>query len=281
MGKKTGIAWCDSTFNPWIGCEKISPACDNCYAATYAKRIGEASLWQGNRRRTGESNWRQPLKWNIQAAKDGTRPRVFCASLADVFDNAVDPQWRRDLFELIRRTSQLDWLLLTKRIGNASRMLSEAFWNESWSERPLPNVWIGATICNQAEADRDIPKLLQVPAAVRFLSIEPQLELIDLTEHLWGRAIPCNGCDPFYECECGYTARSKLAGEACLHWVICGGESGHHARPLAEGWAVDLRTQCLEADVKFFFKQGSEANWPAYDDYSTYPPTLQVREFPR
>ena len=183
MAENTKIEWTDHTFNPWIGCTKVSPGCDHCYAENLMDtRMGVASWRPGAERvRTKDANWKMPLRWNAQAdafmAQHGRRQRVFCASLADVFDNAVDPQWRADLFDLIAATPNLDWLLLTKRIGNVGNMLPVPF----DFDKHYPNVWIGATIVNQVEADRDIPKLLDVPARVRFLSMEPLLGPVDLT----------------------------------------------------------------------------------------------------
>ena len=176
MAENSKIEWCHHTFNPWTGCTKIGPGCDHCYAEGWAKRSGIVQWGPGaERRRTSEANWRQPVKWNAEAERLGVRYRVFCASLADVFDNAVPVEWRRDLFDLIAKTPNLDWLLVTKRIGNAKTMMADALHlnptalsnGQIW---PLPNVWLGITVVNQAEADRDIPKLLATPAVVRFLS---------------------------------------------------------------------------------------------------------------
>ena len=196
MAENTKIEWTDHTFNPWEGCQKVGPGCDNCYAETRNARFagGQAINWGPGapRRRTTAANWRKPLAWNANHeaffAEHGRRQRVFCASLADVFDNAVDPQWRVDLFELIMKTPHLDWLLLTKRIGNAYDMIHAALWDladaastQHNTTLTLPtNVWLGATVVNQEEADRDIPKLLAVPAKVRFLSMEPLLGPVDL-----------------------------------------------------------------------------------------------------
>ncbi|MCW0072999.1 phage Gp37/Gp68 family protein, partial [Burkholderia pseudomallei] len=170
-------------FNPWEGCQKVGPGCDHCYAEARNARFagGSAVNWGPGapRRRTSAANWRKPLAWNAAHeqffAARGRRQRVFCSSLADVFDNAVYPMWRVDLFDLISNTPNLDWLLLTKRIGNARDMISSVLGSIMRDERewPWPHVWLGATIVNQAEADRDIPKLLAVPARVRFLSMEP------------------------------------------------------------------------------------------------------------
>ena len=184
MAENTAIEWADHTFNPWTGCTKVSPACDHCYAESWAKRSGTVRWGPGEpRRRTTDANWRLPLKWNAQAQRDGRRFRVFCASLADVFDNEVPTAWRVDLFRLIEVTPNLDWLLLTKRIGNAAKMM---FLARGGYLPMLPNLWLGATVVTQEEADRDVPKLLAVPARVRFLSIEPMLGPIDLRRWLHG-----------------------------------------------------------------------------------------------
>lgn len=224
MGADSKIEWTDHSFNPWTGCTKVSPACDHCYAEGWAKRSGTV-VWGGERRRTSESNWRQPLKWNAEAAREGRRFRVFCASLADVFDNQVPSKWRDDLWSLIEATPYLDWLMLTKRIGNAGNMLPVPF----DFARLYPNVWIGATISSREEMLRDGPKLLDVGAAMTFWSVEPMLE--DLGH------IP-DGMMP--------------------QWVICGGESGPHARPMSPDWARRLRDQCKAAGVPFLFKQWGE-----------------------
>lgn len=311
MAENTKIEWTDHTFNPWEGCQKVGPGCDNCYAETRNARFagGQAVNWGPGapRRRTTASNWSKPLKWNKQAelqhsAWEGfkkahpgltddeliakgfikpRRPRVFCASLADVFDNAVDPQWRADLFGLIMKTPYLDWLLLTKRIGNVKPMLAE-FAHGSDPDlslldmMPLPNVWIGATIVNQEEADRDIPKLLAVPAKVRFLSMEPLLGPVDLEAACdLAEAQVCKGtwkelADPYI---CAAALRSGSV--AMLDWVIVGGESGPGARPMHPTWARFLRDQCQEAGVTFLFKQWGE--WmPAEKDGNTVKLTFPI-----
>ena len=281
MTQNTKIEWADHTFNPWWGCTKISPACDHCYAAALDKRTG-GDHWGANqpRKRTSANNWFEPVKWNKQAAaffaEHGRRQRVFCASMADVFDNAVDPQWRLALFELIACTPNLDWMILTKRIGNVLSMCSgDSVMFEMISAR----VWLGATICNQEEADRDIPKLLAVPAAKRFLSIEPMLGAIDLT-HLNkdNETNEINCLQPYkWEAEIenwrattetweddfeDYFDKSvsDVAGDmhSKLDWVIVGGESGPGARPMHPEWARSLRDQCAAADVPFLFKQWGE-----------------------
>src|SRR5690242_8701647 len=149
MGKDSAIEWTDHTFNPWWGCDEISPACDFCYAKAWARRLGMSELWEGERRTFGEKHWSEPLKWNAEAARAGRRARVFCVSMGDIFDNKAPAAERERLWRLIEATPHLTWQLLTKRIGNAAKMLPE-----EWLERPRENVWLGATIANQEEADR-------------------------------------------------------------------------------------------------------------------------------
>lgn len=240
MGQDTKIEWAHHTFNPWTGCTKISQACDHCYAEGWSKRAGDrVGKWGPGapRVRTTDANWKQPLRWNAEAERLGVRYQVFCASLADVFDNEVPPEWREDLFTLIEQTPHLDWLLLTKRIGNVGNMLPVPF----DFDRLYPNVWIGASITSQAEADRDIPKLLAVPAAKRFLSMEPLLGPVSF-EGVFATDTVNDGTN---------------ALEA-LDWVIVGGESGPNARPMHPDWARSLRDQCNEAGVPFLFKQWGE-----------------------
>lgn len=265
MGEASKIEWTDATFNPWVGCTKISPGCDNCYAEGWAKRSGMVT-WGGSRRLTSASNWQQPIKWNRQATAEGVRKRVFCASLADVFDNEVDPMWRHRLFALIRATPNLDWLLLTKRIGNVKGMVPDDWAVNIPGVRldGYPNVWLGISVVNQEEAERDIPKLLAVPAAIRFLSCEPLLGPIDF-----------NGCWVDHP----NPAMHENWLEA-LDWVIVGGESGGKARPMLEGWAIDLVAQCVAVGTSVFMKQGSQANWPNFKMFDTFHPALQVRQWP-
>lgn len=275
MAKNSAIEWTDATFNPWIGCTKVSPACDHCYAEVSTPSRTRGIEWGAGkpRQRTSTANWNLPLRWNAEhfytcsCGYRGTwdemtsnsvhrcrlkfksvRRRVFCASLADVFDNEVPEQWRMDLFSLIDQTPNLDWLLLTKRIGNVPGMIDRALTgalSHPLAAWPWQNVWLGATICNQAEANRDVPKLLRVPAAVRFLSIEPMLEPITVFSLDGPIDVPEGMGSP-------------------LHWVIAGGESGPHARPMHPDWARNLRDQCAAADVPFLFKQWGEWSPPRY-----------------
>ncbi|WP_213761750.1 phage Gp37/Gp68 family protein [Caballeronia sp. dw_19] len=255
MSENSKIEWTDHTFNPWEGCQRVGPGCDHCYAEARNSRFGggTAPNWGPGapRRRTSPANWRKPIAWNTAHTEffgtHGRRQRVFCASIADVFDNAVDPAWRVDLVELIAETPNLDWLILTKRIGNASAM---------WPAEPMPNVWLGATIINQEEADRDIPKLLDTPAAVRFLSMEPllgpvDLNVIDIGGH--GEIYPLSGTQ-----ECEDDDGNSMPDLPAIDWVIVGGESGTDARPMHPSWVRSLRDQCADAGVPFLFKQWGE-----------------------
>lgn len=233
MAERSKIEWTDHTFNPWTGCTKVSPACDHCYAEGWAKRSGHVE-WgpHGARRRT--KTWGNPVKWNARLEGTGRRERVFCASLADVFDNhrSIEQSWRDDLWALIERTPNLDWLLLTKRPQNIQRFIPA-----DWLDRGCPeNVWLGATAENQEEADRRIPHLIAIPASVRFLSMEPLLGPVDLTR--WSGLVD--------DCDFG------------LDWIITGGESGPGARPSHPDWFRSLRDQCVNANVAFHFKQWGE-----------------------
>jgi protein gp37 len=262
MAEGTHIEWCDSTFNPWLGCTKLSMACDHCYAEAWANRYGQVEWGNAPRKLTSAGYWRQPLKWQRDAAafaaEHGRRRRVFCASLADVFDNQVDPEWRVRLWTLIAETPDLDWLLLTKRPQNITKMLPPD-WGKGW-----PNVWLGTTIENQEEADRRIPEFLAVPAVVHFLSCEPLLGPLQL------RSIRIAG-EPHGEVHnplSGYSSATPWGliakkipdrfGLGRIDWVIAGGESGPEARPSHPDWFRELRDQCAAAYVPFLFKQWGE-----------------------
>lgn len=249
MGETT-IEWADYTFNPWLGCTKVSPACDHCYAESWARRTGQPDLWAGTRKLTSASNWAQPLKWDRKAAADGVRRRVFCASLADVFDNQVTQGWRQDLWALIADCVHLDWLLLTKRPQNIMKMLPGScavqIYGANW---PWHHVWLGTTAENQEEADRRIPILLATPAAVRFVSLEPVLGPIDLSRWTTDQARYAEYCDAVGG------PQPKLT---ILDWVIVGGESGPKARPMHPDWVRSIRDQCRSSCVPFLFKQWGE-----------------------
>lgn len=320
MGADTKIQWADYTLNPWIGCTKVGPGCDHCYAERYGKRFGIAWGPRQPRKRTSDANWREPLRWNAQPytecigcgwrgpqSKTGliacppgfdrnpglvrvcpscseplikeSRARVFCASLADVFDNEVPPQWRGELWALVKATPHLNWLILTKRVGNAIGMAP--------AEGLPANVWLGATVVNQEEADRDIPKLLATPAAVRFLSIEPILGEINLDAHYRNGA---------------FSDRERIS------LVIVGGESGPSARPTVIEHIRSIVVQSRLYGFKVFVKQlgsqplrAGEHGWhfdhskrkivdsefrtmslrdPKGGDPDEWPEDLRIREFP-
>ena len=225
MGKNSHIEWTHHTFNPWWGCTKVSPACANCYAEAWAKRVGQ-KVW-GNRapRRTfGDSHWGEPLKWNNEARELGVRYRVFCASMADVFEDRRDLDASRErLWKLIDQTQSLDWLLLTKR-PEAVRKLTP--WANVWPQ----NVWLGTTVESQEWAKKRLPHLMSSPAAIRFLSCEPLLGPLDLAPIL---------------------GTSKTG----IDWIIAGGESGAHSRPMDPQWVRSLRDYCRRAKIAFHFKQ--------------------------
>lgn len=274
MAEHTAIEWCDATFNPWIGCTRVSPACDDCYAArsTPARTLGIEWGAGQPRRRTADDTWAGPRRWaKTMPARLGRRPRVFCSSLADWLDNEVPIEWLVDLLDLIRCTPELDWLLLSKRIGNFRGRLEDArswctqhdklelacFIREWYQGYAPANAWLGATVVNQAEADRDIPKLLVVPATVHFLSMEPLLGQVKIREHWLMHHHP---------------------GDAAIDWLICGGESGPKARPMHPDWARSLRDQCAAAGTAFLFKQWGEwLPWAHFSDAAIDDPPEQTR----
>lgn len=275
MAETTAIEWCDSTFNPWWGCTKISPACDHCYAAALDQRTGGDHWGNVPRRRTTSQNWNSPVRWQKKAAaffaEHGRRRRVFCASMADVFDNQIPINWRADLWELIRATPDLDWLLLTKRPQNIKDMLP-AFWDEVKGR-----IWLGTTVEDQKRADQNIPHLLQHDAAVRFVSFEPMLEAVDLEQawhgesaldaECWGDCAWCEkGHTPLHNCQRGLGDWER--GRSGIDWVIAGGESGPQARPSHPDWFRSLRDQCAAAGVPFLFKQWG--HWREPDDGEKY-----------
>ena len=226
MGFKSKREWTDHTFNGWIGCTKVSPGCDHCYAERdFDKRRKVVEWGPGNpRKRTSEKNWRNPIKWNRMAEEQGTRFRAFGGSLMDWADAEVPKEWRADLWKLIAETPHLDWLMLTKRHSLIMNSLPE-----DWGDDGYPNVWMGVSVEDQKWTDQRLPYLVKIPAAVRWLSCEPLLGPID------------------------FSAYAKD-----IHWIVGGGESGPESRPMLSPWIRSLRDQCSEAEIPFLMKQWGE-----------------------
>lgn len=224
MGAYSKIEWTTHTFNPWWGCTKVSDGCKFCYAETLSSRYGH-DCWgpKRERRLLSDDHWQTPLHWNIEAGKKGVRYRVFCASMADVFEERA-PEGQLDrLWTMIRNTPNLDWQLLTKRPQRISQCLPDD-WNLGY-----PNVWLGTSVEDERVLNR-IEHLVEVPALVHFLSVEP----------LIGPITNLPLCD--------------------IEWVIVGGESGAGARPMNVEWVSNILQQCKGAKVPFFFKQWGGVN---------------------
>lgn len=248
MAEKTGISWADATLNFWIGCTEVSVeasgggACDACYARELAARYGWAKWGAGEpRHRTAPSNWRKPYSWNknpgrlIGSEWPARKPRVFINSLSDFCDNEPGPmEWRPEAWTVIGETQGLEYLIVTKRISNFEKMLPER-----WNKANYGHIVLIITVCNQAEANRDIPKLVALKKLYPWLriglSIEPMRGMIDLEPWLkW------------------------------LDWVICGGETDqgkHIARPMHPSWPIFLMRQCVAAGVPYHYKQNGDWTW--------------------
>lgn len=225
MGEKTGISWTHHSFNPWIGCSEISEGCAFCYAKKLATGKMGLQVWGRRKPRhvTSPAYWKQPYRWNREAAAAGERHRVFCASMADVFEDREDLVAPRDrLWRLIRDTPNLDWLLLSKRPENFLRLLPWGPYDDAW-----PNVWLGVSAENQARWAQRVPLLSSAPAAVRFVSYEPAIGPLNI----FG------------------------ASHRAVDWIICGGESGPRRRPFDTAWARQVRDDCQSVGIAFFYKQ--------------------------
>lgn len=263
MGEVSAIAWTDATFNPWWGCARVSPGCENCYAEELATTRRKLNVWgvDAERKPMSEAYWREPLKWNRKAEAEGVRRRVFCASMADVFErppvrntqaNDVQTSARGRLWLLIATTPWLDWLLLTKRPENVASLVP-------WVNWPA-NVWLGVTAEDQRRADERVPILLSIPARVRFVSHEPAIEAVDFSRWMPG-----------------------------IDWVITGGESGPGARGYNPTWAKDVIAQCRRGGAAPFVKQlganvldfGGAIKDRKGGDPNEWPEELRVQEFPR
>lgn len=295
MGEHTKIEWAHHTFNPWRGCSKVSAGCANCYAEKMSRRnTATLGVWGdgGTRVIASEWYWRQPLKWGRDAERAGERRRVFCASMADVFERReelVKPRIR--LFDLIQNTPNLDWLLLTKRPQEVLRILQEVRdisaecraedghekcarthrWLQGWLDgTPPSNIWLGTSVESQQVADERIFALLEAPAEVRFLSCEPLLGPLDLEKPgpWWTWLSPCS-----YYCDHDAEGGGHRPERSKIDWVIAGGESGPDARPCHPDWFRSLRDQCQTAGVPFFFKQWGQ--WRALEPFEeTYAARL-------
>jgi protein gp37 len=242
--KNSGISWCDHSHSWWLGCTKISPGCDECYAEDEEQDRFKRVKWGNHPRiRTSPPYWRKPVAWNREAARLGIRYRVFANHLSDFFDNRAHPDWREEAWDYTRDCRYLGWLLLTKRIQNVPGMLPFD-WRGGWN-----HVTLGVSVENQTEADRRIPLLLEVPAVQRMVSVEPMLGPVNLRPWL-----------------------------GSLDWVIIGGESGRHRREMDPMWARDLRHQCLDGGVAVFVKQMSAINPKV--GAALIPDDLRVQQFP-
>ena len=245
MAESTKIEWTDKTFNPWQGCQKVSPGCDNCYAEALTKRFGGAT-WGPGAERLGQSMeyWAKPHAWNVRAEKTNQRKKVFCGSIIDVFDNQAPEGARDRLWQTILWTPMLDWQLLTKRPENIKDMLPDD-WGEGY-----PNVWLGISAEDQERYDHRWPILAEIPAMLRFVLYEPALGPLSI-QYLDVTRFPTIWPD----------------------WVIAGGESGPGAREPDLDWFMFVKAQCWAAGIPFFFKQ----MWKK----GPIPDTLKIREFPR
>lgn len=264
MAENTEISWCDATYNPWWGCTRVSDACDHCYAETLAHRYG-MDIWgvENRRRFFGDKHWNEPLMWNRKARNEGKRRRVFCASMADVFERLPEGHpdedsmavSRQRLWSLIEKTSWLDWLLLTKRPQSISHLVP-SFWMvyDQWPK----NAWVGTTVESQKYTDR-LQYLCSVPAPVRFVSYEPAVGPLDLAwvrinDHTSINYLEGCGVDRLNPCQTVPNLRIRYP----VNWVIAGGESGSHARPSHPDWFRSIRDDCKQAGVVFHFKQWGE-----------------------
>lgn len=257
--ENTGISWAHSSFNIVWGCTELSPACDRCYARTLSERWG-FDVWGKDkpRRPMSEHYWNDPLRWQKKARLTGTRRRVFCSSMADVFEDHPDVAKARErLWPLIERTPDLDWMLLTKRTA-----LMTKFTPDSWKSGWPSNVWAGTTAEDQKWYDHRMPLLMKVPAKIHWFSLEPLLGQIDL------RLDSITGKKP--------------------DWMIVGGESGHGARPMHREWPLSIKDQCRAHGLAFFMKQ--KGNVMAKElgckdskgsDPSEWPAEFRVQEFPQ
>ncbi|MEQ9094528.1 MAG: phage Gp37/Gp68 family protein, partial [Miltoncostaeaceae bacterium] len=278
MGARTKIEWAHHTFNPWTGCARVSPGCERCYAETRSRQFPTTlGAWgpSAERRITSEAYWHQPYRWDAAAEAAGERHRVFCASMADVFEDRpelIEP--RRQLWTLMAETPHLDWLVLTKRPEVAHRLvpgLVDTDPSDFPGENPLPNVWLGVSVEDQRRADERVPLLLDTPAAVRFLSCEPLLGPVDLTNISAAVGPPPTEQWDVLDREEAADAALEGGYGHIIDWVIVGGESGPRARPMDIAWARSLVEQCATAGVPAFVKQLGSRPAAARVDLTEWP----------
>jgi protein gp37 len=260
------IEWTDKVWNPVTGCNKISPGCDNCYAYSMSKRFCKEwglSADDPFKVTLHPERLEQPLRW--------TKPsKIFVCSMADLFHDDVPTDFIYEVFDRIAACAYKNlghiFMILTKRPERMAEIFNYYSFKENvcwWQDEdevvtelpwPLPNVWLGVTAENQEQANKRIPVLLQIPAAVRFVSAEPILGPVDLNQLLVPediRQLHFSALQEQHD-DCYYSSNNLL------NWVICGGESGPGARPMHPNWARSLRDQCEVAGVPFFFKQWGE-----------------------
>lgn len=275
MGSTTSIEWCDYSWSPWRGCTKVSPGCANCYAERLSKRNPAVfGQWGKGKPRVLAKSWNNPVRWNRKIESNITawdimkethgvsdeilirdgffkpRQKTVFPSLCDWLDDEVPIKWLERFLELIHKTPNLNWLLLTKRPENFVSRLREVQRHmtvdpldivdriDAWisGDRVPQNVWIGASVEDQKRADERIPALQAIPAWLRFLSVEPLLGFVDI------RYSAFNGVD-------------SCAGMHGIHWVIVGGESGPKSRPCNVDWIRSIVRQCQISSVPVFVKQ--------------------------
>lgn len=258
MAGETSIAWTDATFNPWIGCTKVSPGCDNCYAEAQDHRWGHDRWGKGKERTTtSESYWKQPLKWDHDAYEAGKIAKVFCGSLCDVMDEEAPVGQRERLWALVDQTPNLLWQLLTKRPHHYRKMLPVTGFRHD-------NVILGTTTESQAHYNARIDELVLSAECLTFAN-----KLRSGFERKRVKTFVS------YEPAIGpLSFRSNYKPD----WLIFGGETGDGRRQMETKWAEDIKAECEEFDVAFFMKQMS-AFRPA-TAANLIPAHLLVRQFP-
>lgn len=266
---KTSIEWTELSWNPVTGCTPISPGCAHCYAKRMAKRLAGRCGYPAAPNEFTPTYHPQRLN---EPRKIKRPSRIFVASMGDLFHNQIPWEYVVEIFRVMYECPQHIFQVLTKRPLNAQHFMQ---WAQRYKfmQKPLPNVWLGVTAENQEQANKRIPVLLQIPAVVRFVSVEPLLGRLDLTRWLtattgqhWQEGHPES---PYPERPGGYTEWWP-----CLNWLICGGETGPGARYMEREWARSLLAQCLEAKVPFFFK-----SWGAGVPTEEYGSPDAVAEF--